>query len=627
MTAKLCLLAVSVALCLVSCGPTKTFEGKRIVVIGVDGMDPGFIERHWNSLHNLRRLATTGSFQRLGTTMPPQSPVAWSTFITGTQPAQHGVFDFVHRNPTTLAPFSSIAEIQPATRTLSLGPFTFPLSTPEIRTVRRGKAFWQDLSDNGVPVTVVRMPANFPPAECEGRTLSGMGVPDLQGTFGTFTYYTTDPQEIAREVPGGRIVTLQLKHHAATLSIEGPANPLRKDKRTATVPMRVFVDPDAHAARFDVGGTAFVLNEREWSEWIPVTFPLLGPAYSARGMFRVYAKTLGDDLGLYVSPVNLDPTRPELPISTPSGYSRELADAAGLYYTQGIAEDTAALRQGVFSMDEYLSQSALVAREHLSLLREAVRTFRRGLLFFHFFGVDQNSHVLWGKHDPLLLQTYRVIDRELGWILETMPDATLIVMSDHGFTSFERSVHLNAWLRDEGFLSVADSETGGDTAEAIDWKKTQAYSMGLNGLYLNLSGREQSGIVAESDADSLTARLTDRLLAFRDADGRPVVDRVQRIHQPRHSTGPDLLIGYHPRFRSSWQTALGALASEAIEDNVDAWIGDHCVEARHVPGVLLSNRVLDAGHPRLEDVTVTILHELGTRPPPEMTGRRIHIRP
>ena len=181
--------------------------GKAVIVLGVDGMDPNFVERHWSALPNLRRLRDLGGLTRLATTTPPQSPVAWATFITGTDPAEHGIFDFVHRDPSTMQPVSSMAEtIEPAHQ-LAIGPYLLPLSKARVRSFRSGRAFWETLAQHGVPVTMIRMPTNYPPVEHAGRALSGMGTPDLEGTFGTFTYYTDDPSEPGGAVPGGRMTT------------------------------------------------------------------------------------------------------------------------------------------------------------------------------------------------------------------------------------------------------------------------------------------------------------------------------------------------------------------------------------------------------------------------------------
>ena len=71
-------------------------------------MDPHFVESHWSELPNLRRLCVQGTFSTLATTTPPQSPVAWATFSTGLDPSEHGVFDFVHRDPDTLQPVQTV---------------------------------------------------------------------------------------------------------------------------------------------------------------------------------------------------------------------------------------------------------------------------------------------------------------------------------------------------------------------------------------------------------------------------------------------------------------------------------------------------------------------------------------
>src|SRR5215472_16502047 len=180
------------------CGRHVT--NKKVIVLGIDGMDPGFLERHWTSLPNLDRLRREGEFRRLGTTIPPQSPVAWSTFITGLDPGGHGIFDFVHRDPNTMAPFSSLGETVESKHSVPLGPYALPLSPGEVEFFRRGTAFWQTLADHGIPATILRMPVNYPPVHCACQELAGMGTPDMHGTYGTFTFFTDDPLEQPREM-------------------------------------------------------------------------------------------------------------------------------------------------------------------------------------------------------------------------------------------------------------------------------------------------------------------------------------------------------------------------------------------------------------------------------------------
>jgi predicted AlkP superfamily phosphohydrolase/phosphomutase len=585
--------------------------GKTVIVLGVDGMDPNFVERHWSALPNLRRLRDAGGLTRLATTTPPQSPVAWATFITGTDPAQHGIFDFVHRDPATMQPISSMAEtIEPAHQ-LAIGPYLLPLSKARVRSFRSGRAFWEILAEHGVPVTMIRMPTNYPPIEGAGRALAGMGTPDLEGTFGTFTYYTDDPSETAGAVPGGRVVPVAVVDHRVVLPIEGPANSLRRDHRPVRLEMVADIDRDAPAARFQVGERQFILKQGEWSQWIRVRFPLLGRLASAEGMFRLYARELHPGIRIYRSPLNVDPADPALPVSAPESYGRELARRIGPFYTQGIEEDTAALRQGVLDLPEYLEQSRLVAAEHTALLRDSLDHFHEGLLFFYFSTIDRDSHMLWGQHETELLGTYQAVDADIGRVLRRAGDATIIVMSDHGFAAFNRGVNLNTWLWREGFLAR------GGPAASIDWKRTRAYAMGLNALYINAA--------APAERDRIREELARRLREFRDPEtGDIVIADVRAAGKSASVYAPDLIVGYAPGYRASWEAALGDVADDVIRINTDAWIGDHCIAAAAVPGVLLGNRRPRISDPQLKDLTVTILKEFGVAPDAAMNGRPVY---
>ena len=228
-------------------------------------------------------------------------------------------------------------------------------------------------------------------------------------------------------------------------------------------------------------------------------------------MFRLYIQQLNPGIRIYRSPLNIDPVDAALPVSAPASYGRDLAQRIGSYYTQGIEEDTAALRQGVFNLPEYLEQSRLVSEEHTALLKDALDHFHDGFLFFYFSEIDQNSHMLWGRHDDELLKTYQIVDSNIGMVLDRAPAATVIVMSDHGFAAFNRGVNLNTWLLQEGFLALNHPDRDA-TFASIDWKRTKAYAMGLNALYINLAGRDEHGIVAPGvERDGLVADLARRL--------------------------------------------------------------------------------------------------------------------
>ncbi len=351
---------------------------------------------------------------------------------------------------------------------------------------------------------------------------------------------------------------------------------------------------------------------------------------TAAGMFRVYAKKLNPECQIYISPVNIDPSSPELPISTPSSFSRDLARAIGPYYTQGIAEDTAAYRAHVLTRAEYEQQASFVSNDEFRMMNYELGRFHRGILFLHFSTVDTNSHMLWGKYDADLLKTYQQLDAEVGYLMRTAPDATLIVLSDHGFNDFDRAVNLNTWLYQNGFLALdspANLGAPGMLAH-VDWAHTKAYALGLNSLYLNLAGRERHGIVPPAMRDQVADRIIERLKTLRDPkDGSRVVFQVARTDQVYHGSqahlAPDMVVGWERGYRSSWETALGEVPPTLIADNDDEWRADHCIAAALVPGVFLSNRKSRISNPWLADVTVTLLHQFGISPGRGMGGHSI----
>jgi predicted AlkP superfamily phosphohydrolase/phosphomutase len=582
----------------------------RVIVLGIDGMDPGFVERHWDALPNLARLRNQGSFRRLATTTPPQSPVAWSSFITGLDPDQHGIYDFVHRDPATLQVFSSMSRNEEPRFVLPLGPYRIPLSGAKVISQRRGTAFWQTLASRDIPVTVVRMPTNYPPLKA-GRALAGMGTPDLRGTLGTFTFYTDDPEELTRSVPGGSILKVTVENGRVVAPLDGPPNSLRREQPVSSVNLVIDVDPGKPAGRITVGDQVALLREGEWSDWLAADFPLISHVTSVRGMFRIFARQFHPRFQLYVSAVNIDPDSPALPVAQPASWGRTVVRDVGPYYTMGTPEDTSALRQGVFSLPEFLSQTRLVFEDERKLLRYSLDQFDRGLLFFYFSAIDQNSHMLWGKHDDELVKIYHAVDEAVGEVMERSAGAGLIVMSDHGFSTFDRAVHLDAWLRNRGFLALKTASGDDAGLSSIDWTATEAYAAGLNGLYLNLSGRERNGTVRRGQqSTALVENLREQLLAFRDpANGRQVIEAVYKTNPAPENTAiaPDLIVGYAPGYRASWQTGLGGTPAPELEDNNDAWIADHCINPAAVPGVLFLSRNVSGSAAQLQDVTSTVL--------------------
>ncbi|HEX5132929.1 MAG TPA: alkaline phosphatase family protein [Candidatus Krumholzibacteria bacterium] len=619
--------------------------GPNVVVLGIDGMDPAMLKRFMaeGRMPNFQQLINEGSFSNLETSIPPQSPVAWSNFITGTDPGQHGIFDFIHRDPETYTPIFSAAEVVEPGKTLSLGDWVLPLSKGGTVLLRRGVAFWDVLQDAGVPCTIIRVPANYPPSSTEQQTLAGMGTPDLLGSYGTFALYTDDPHWDGAVASGGRIHLVQAIDGRVTTQIEGPRNSLRKSAPMLTAKMTIDVDREHNAARIAVGSHEVLLRAGEWSEWVPVEFDLMGPFKKLHGMCRFHLKSAGPTLELYASPVNIDPMRPALPISTPADYATRLAERTGRYYTQGIAEDTKALEAGAFDDGDFVAQTDTIMAERDRMLDVVLDDYQGGLLFFYVSTIDQSCHALWRDVDPAhpahvdnngfedrFGELYARMDRMLGDVRARIPrDATIIVLSDHGFAPFYKKVNLNAYLYQKGYLALISPEEIGrhPLFGNVFWRRTRAYAAGLNGLYVNLAGREGKGVVPPgAQYDELLDELSRDLLAFRDPEtGEQVITTVYMAkdvyHGAEQKNAPDLIVGYNQGYRSSDDSALGTVSRELIVPNLSRWTGDHCIDHRWVPGVLISNRRITADNPALVDVPVTIIRAFGAQPPAVMTGR------
>jgi len=640
-------LLVAMALAMAACAVDRTGadRSKSVIILGIDGLDPRLLERFMEDgrLPNFARLAATGDTADLETSMPPLSPVAWSSFITGLDPGGHAIFDFLHRDPETLLPYDAIYQVAEPGRSLNVGPWVLPLSGGAVEPLRQGRAFWELLEEAGVETTVFKMPVNFPPVETGGRSLSGMGTPDLRGTHGTFSFFTTRPPENANTISGGVVHRVEVVNDHVRATLVGPPNTFRRDAPDLRVDFDVFVDPDAPAAKVVLGDTELVLNEGEWSDWVGTRFEAVPFLASVSASARFYLQEVRPDFKLYVTPLQIDPADPALPISTPERWSRELTDTLGRFYTQELPEDTKAFSGGILSGREFWQQAQSIQAESRKALDHLLETFEGGLLFFYFSSVDQISHMLYrnmdGEHpfhvpdDQLIdgLRTvYEQMDDALGRVLEAADaETTVIVMSDHGFAPFSRGVNLNSWLVERGYVVLRPAvRRDEDIAFAnVDWSQTTAYAVGLNGLYVNLRGREAHGIVAPGAAyDALVDRLERDLLAMRDArDGRQPVTLVYRTRRELHGAhvdaAPDIMVGYDRGYRSSWESPLGGFPREVFVDNRDPWSGDHAIDYRLVPGVLMTNQRITRERPALTDLTVAVLDEFGVAPLPEMVGQ------
>ncbi|MBI4559360.1 MAG: alkaline phosphatase family protein [Candidatus Hydrogenedentes bacterium] len=636
-------------------GSSQNVVRTRVVILGFDGMDPILVERMMaaGELPNLSRLHQQGGYQHLGSTIPPQSPTAWSSFATCTQPGNHGIFDFLRRNVRSYTPTPGFGMTHPP----ELAPDGSVKTPARSLTFRQGETFWSVADKQGIRCKLLHIPFSYPPDALEhGEMLCGEGVPDIRGFTTTF-YSLSDaftPEQLEaqekKRVAGGMRIPLRFDGDEVTVKIPGSPDPRLRTGVYVETPLRITVDRNGRTLSLEFQERQLTIVEKTWSPWVEWTFAV-SPQFSVRAISSFYALEVGERVRLYMTSLQFHPKEPYIPFSCPETYSGELADRYGLYKTIGWSHDTHALRQDALTEDAFLEDAEKTDAwlEKLTLDELDRNEFR--LLIAVWTSTDRIAHMFWRFRDPKhplytedgakkygrsLEDSYRRADGTVGKIMDRLkPGDLLMVLSDHGFHSFRKGFNLNTWLIRNGYLALrgqtdpatAHTEEGQELLQGIDWSRSRAYGLGLGGVYLNLKGREGQGIVEPSQAQALIAELRERLLEVRDPDtAEKIFSAVyNRDEYQGRAAGeaPDLQLGYDEGYQTTKSSAKGAAPAELFEPNLDKWSGDHASsEVAATAGVLFANRPL-ASNATLMDLGVTALHYLGATVPKEYEGKNL----
>ena len=611
---------------------------KRVVFVGLDGMEPTLVEKYMaqGKMPNFCRLRDKGCYTRLGTTLPALTPTAWSSFLTGTNPGKHNVFDFLTRDKRNYLPALSSVQISGGKK-------------PSVRLMRKGVPFWNILGDHGIFSNIIRVPITFPPEKFRGTLLSSMCVPDLRGSQGTFSYYTTRASEDV-EHTGGEQIYVERKGNKVRSHLVGPqiSKNGNGSKVTLECPFTIEINEASDSIKLSVCDTDVTLKRGQYTDWIVVTFDG-GFRQKINGICQFQLISTKPHFDLYVTPIQIDPDNPAFPISFPTVYSMYLCKSQGPFATLGFAEDTWALNERVLEDPGFLHQCLEADREREVMLNDALDKVRRGLVVCVFDSTDRVNHMYWryleenhpaheGFGDVKLANAipehYARIDQMIGRVMAKCddPDTVLMVLSDHGAKSFRRGMDVNRWFIDNGYMVLKpDADPKAKYLARVDWSKTRAYGSGLAGVYLNIKGREAQGIVEPgAEADALRDELCEKLRGLKDPETGEtaiveVYNSLKHYIGPYKSEAPDLMMGYNEGYRVSWEAAIGDITDKVFCDNTKAWSADHCLDPRLVPGLLLSNRRIEAEHPRIMDLGPTTLSLFGVDVPKHMDGKPLAV--
>ncbi|MBW1871917.1 MAG: alkaline phosphatase family protein [Deltaproteobacteria bacterium] len=602
----------------------------QTIVLGFDGVDPRLAER-WiasGDLPNLAALQKQGWLSPLASTSPPNSPVAWTTFATGRQPLEHGVFGFLRRDPKTYLPGTAPYTITP--------PAFSPdgVRKPKAVSHRNGPAFWEILDQRKVPLSMLFVPYAYPPPNLpNGRIITGLGTPDARFTNSSFTLFTSEPAEAGstNRVAGGRIVRLNLKGSTAETGLEGPRGP---DKKNLSVGLRLGLNRAAGTLKISLAGDSETLSVGRRSKWFRIKFEAGG--FELAGRVRFHLIELKKELRLYASPIQFDPRSPAMPLGSPPKWLTEAVATHGGLPTVGWVHDTSAVNAGVLPKEVFLADilDTMTGRAEL-LLREISSGFA-SLIISVFTGTDRAAHIFYKetarKDGGPLLDVYRKMDQIIGRVSQVIrPGTRLVVLSDHGFHAFNRMLHVNTWLESQGFLTRKNPGGAVQFLRGISWQKTMAYSMGNGQMYVNLLGRESKGSVTPGAPKCVIMEtIRGRLLDLKDpASGKKPVRAVYDVYAQASKSvrrqAPDLQIAFAPGYRSSWETSLGGAPNGSfLADNPKHWCGDHAAsDVQETPGFIAANSKLAKKEPRLIDIANTLLNLYGA--PGDGPGRSLLI--
>jgi len=557
----------------------------KTIILGFDSFDPAVFEDMLgqNKLKNLSKFVEAGGYSRLEVCSPPQTEVSWTSIATGADPGVHGIFDFVHRDPSTYAPYVSIL---PMKKTAMGEQFVPPYMA---------KTLFEEAAEKGYPATALWWPAMFPARpELPVNTLPGLGTPDIRGQLGVGTLFSTEDEKKNKTAVTHFELAGKGKY---TAWLNGPQVQGKSGPQPATLAVTLDVI-DSSTAKLTLGEKQLQLRVGEWSDIVEVKFKA-GLFFSVHAITRVILTSLGGVVRLYTLPLQIHPLHALSHYASSQSFAKKLWQEVGPYLTLGWPQDTTGLEDGCITDDQFLTLCDMIFERRKQIFFHLLDNFKEGVLGSIFDDLDRVQHMFYHNRLDVVQAWYQKLDDFVGEVNQRVSGWSgkynYLVMSDHGFTTYKHKIHLNRWLVENNYLILKDGNSTGDLSN-VDWAQTRAYAVGLNSLYLNIAGREGQGVVTANEIETLLAEIQQKLMNWKGLDGESVTQHVRLKHEIYHGPyarlGPDLIVGYAPGYRASSETGLGKVPQSLVEPNHDHWGADHCVDSDVVPGVIFANRDL-----------------------------------
>lgn len=477
----------------------------------------------------------------------------------------------------------------------------------------------------GYPATALWWPAMFPARpEIPVMSLPGLGAPDIRGQLGVGTLFTSEDEKkektlVVRLQPAGR--------SSYTAHLPGPQTSGSDGPRTLNLPLALDV-LDSGRAKLKIDRHQIELAVGKWSEIIELRFKA-GLLFNVHCITRFIAVGLQDTIRIYALPLQIHPLHSSWHYSSSNSFAKKLWKDVGPYLTLGWPQDTTGLEEGCITDDQFLGLCTDIFDRRIQILSYLMDDFREGVLASIFDDLDRIQHMFFRDRMDIVHGWYKRIDQFVGTVQERVSQWTgkhrFLILSDHGFSDFQKKIHLNHWLLEQGYLVAGERS---NDLSSVDWTRTRAYAVGLNSIYLNIAGREGQGIVTADDIEGLLTEIRTKLLDWMDGERSPV-QKVRFKHEtfsgPYTRFGPDLVVGYAPGYRASAETGLGKIPASVLEPNNDHWGADHCIESDAVPGVIIANRDLrDFGAITFRDIPFLAigkhLDQSHLKPPSQAVG-------